>query len=218
LREPTHTSLCCHRPSGTRSPRLRQGRPQPVHEDVGPHHGPTTDFKHWKRTFLNFLSIKAAYLIPQLAIRDSGVKLDEQAKHYAYTLLLHAAIANQRVDQAMKCVSPARPDCAAAAWDMCERLDYRSFVRSLPLLENLMVRQRHGLPLSDYVHSMRQTIDDYNETCHMVDGSAATHPHNLGLLMLRGISSSGPHGQAKQCVINAFGIDYLMSADEVMVL
>jgi hypothetical protein len=89
--------------------------------------GPTTDFKQWKRTFLNFLSIKAAFLIPQLAIRDSGVWLDEPAQHYAYTLLLHAANANQRADHAMKCVSPARPDCAAAAWDIfCERLDCRS--------------------------------------------------------------------------------------------
>jgi hypothetical protein len=35
--------------------------------------GPTTDFKQGKRNFLNFLSIKAAYLIQQLAIRDSGV-------------------------------------------------------------------------------------------------------------------------------------------------
>jgi hypothetical protein len=26
--------------------------------------GPTTDFKQWKRSFLNFLSLKAAYLIP----------------------------------------------------------------------------------------------------------------------------------------------------------
>jgi hypothetical protein len=34
--------------------------------------------------------------------------------------------------------------------------------------------------------------------------------------MLRGISSSGPHGQAKQCVINAFDTYYLLSADEVM--
>jgi hypothetical protein len=63
---------------------------------------------------------------------------------------------------------------------------------------------------------MRQTFDDYNETCEMVDGSAAIHPHNLGLLMLRGIFSSGPHGQAKQCVINAFDTDYLLSVDEVM--
>jgi hypothetical protein len=52
----------------------------------------------------------------------------------------------------------------------------------------------------------------------MVDGSAAIHPHNLGLLMLRGISSSGAHGQAKQCVINAFDTDYLLSADEVMAI
>jgi spore cortex formation protein SpoVR/YcgB (stage V sporulation) len=58
--------------------------------------GPTTDFKQWKRNFLNFLSIKAAYIIPQLTIRDSGVWLDEQAQHYAYTLLLHAANANRR--------------------------------------------------------------------------------------------------------------------------
>ena len=65
---------------------------------------------------------------------------------------------------------------------------------------------------------MRQTFDDYNESCHMIDGSAAIHPHNLGLLMLRGISSSGPHGQAKQCVINAFDIDYILSADEVMAI
>jgi hypothetical protein len=152
-----------------------------------------------------------------MAIRDSGVWPDEHAQHYAYALLLHSASASQRADQAMKCVSPARPDCAAAAWDiMCERLDSRSFARSLSLLENLMFRQRHSQSLSDYVHSMRHTVDDYNETCQMVNGSAAIHPHNLGFLMLRGISISGPHGQAKQCVINAFDTDYLLSADEVM--
>jgi hypothetical protein len=178
--------------------------------------GPTTDFKQWKWTFLYFLSIKAVYLIPQLAIRDSGVWLDEQAQHYAYMLLLHASRANQRADHAMKCVSPARPNCATAAWDiMCERLDCRSFARSLSLLDNLMVRQRHGQSLNDYVHFMRQTFE-YDETCQMVDGSAPIHPHNPGLLMLRGISSRSPHGQAKQCVINAFDTDYLLLADEVM--
>jgi hypothetical protein len=31
--------------------------------------GPTSDFKQWTR---NFLALKAAYLIPQLAIRESG--------------------------------------------------------------------------------------------------------------------------------------------------
>jgi hypothetical protein len=34
--------------------------------------------------------------------------------------------------------------------------------------------------------------------------------------MLRGLSGSGPFGQVKQCVINAFDTDCLMSADEVM--
>jgi hypothetical protein len=160
--------------------------------------GPTTDFKQWKRNFLNFLSIKATYLIPQLALRDSGVRLDEPAQHYGYTVMLRAASANQRADEAMKCVSLVRHDYAAAAWDiMCERLDNRSFARSLSLLDNLMVRQRPGQSLSDYVHYMRLTFDDYNETCQMIDVSAAIHPHNLGLLMLRGISSTGPHDHAK---------------------
>jgi hypothetical protein len=81
--------------------------------------GPTTDFKQWKRNFLNFLSLKAAYLISQLAIRDSDVLLDEHAQHYAYTLLLHATVANQRADHAMKCVSLARPDAPLPRGTSC---------------------------------------------------------------------------------------------------
>jgi hypothetical protein len=50
----------------------------------------------------------------------------------------------------------------------------------------------------------------------MVVGSAAIHHHNLGLHMLCGISSTGPFGPAKQCAINAFDTDYLLSVDEVM--
>jgi hypothetical protein len=65
---------------------------------------------------------------------------------------------------------------------------------------------------------MRQTLDDYNETCQMVNGSAAIHPHNLGLPMLRGISNTGPFGQAKQCVFNAFDTYYMLSGDEVMAI
>jgi hypothetical protein len=77
--------------------------------------------------------------------------------------MLHAASAIRRAEQAMKCVFPARPNCVTAAWDiMCERLDCRSIARSLSLLDNLMLRQRHGHSLRDYVHFMRQTFDDYN--------------------------------------------------------
>jgi hypothetical protein len=53
----------------------------------------------------------------------------------------------------------------------------------------------------------------------MIDGSATIHPHNLGLLMLRGISSSSDkYGEAKQCANNVFDTDYLLSADEVMAI
>jgi hypothetical protein len=127
--------------------------------------------------------------------------------------LLHATSDNKRDDPAVKCVSAARPDRATATKDI---LDVRSFARCLSLLGNLMLRQRPGQSLTDYVHLMRQTFDDNNETCEMIDGSAAIHPHNMGLLMLRGISSTGQFGQAKQCVINAFDTNYLLSADEVM--
>jgi hypothetical protein len=99
--------------------------------------GPNNEFKPWKRNFLTFLSLKAAHLIPQLVLRDSGVWLDEAAHTHAYALLLHATNDNNRAEQAVKCISAARPDCPTAAWDiLCERHDNRSFARSLSLLDN----------------------------------------------------------------------------------
>jgi hypothetical protein len=61
-------------------------------------------------------------------------------------------------------------------------------------MDSLMLMQRPGQSLTDYVHLMRQTIDDYNETCELIDGSAAIHPQNMGMLMLCSISSNGPFG------------------------
>jgi spore cortex formation protein SpoVR/YcgB (stage V sporulation) len=171
--------------------------------------GPNTDFKPWERNFLTFMSLKAKYLIPQLAIRESCVWLDEAALTYAYTLLLHATSENKRVEQTVKCISAARMDCATVAWDiLCDRVDNRSFADSLSVLDNLMIRQRPGKSLTNYVHFMRKSFDDYNELCDMIDGSAAIHPHNLGFMMLRGISSNDHFGMAKQCVINAFNTKY----------
>jgi hypothetical protein len=181
--------------------------------------GPNTDFKQWKRNFLTFLSLKVAYFIPHLAIRESNVWFDEAAQTYAYVLLLHAASENKRADQAVKCISVARLDCATTTWDiLCERLDGRSFARSLSMFDNLMLQQRPSLSLIEYVNFMRLTFDDYNETFEMINGSAAIHPYTVGLLMLRGISSTGHFGHAKQCVVNAFDTNYLMSADEVMAI
>jgi hypothetical protein len=178
---------------------------------------PNTTFKQWKGNFLTFLSLKAADLIPQFAIRVSGVWLDEQAQSYAYAIMVHAGNENNRIDHAVKCVSAARPECAPTAWEvMRERLNGRSFARSLLLLVNLMLRQCPVQSLIDYVHFMRQIIDDHNETCEVIDGSAAILPHHMVLLTLRGISATGPFCQANQCVINAFDTNYLMSADEAM--
>jgi hypothetical protein len=72
--------------------------------------GPNTDFKQWKTNFHTLISLKAAYFIPQLPTRESGVLQDEHAQNYAYALLLHAASENRLDDGAVKCVSAARPD------------------------------------------------------------------------------------------------------------
>jgi hypothetical protein len=94
-------------------------------------------------------------------VRQLGVWLNEQAQNNTYALMLHDATENKRVDHAVKCVSADRPECATAPWDiLCERLDGRSFARSLSLLDNLMLRQRPGHALTEYVHLMRQTFDD----------------------------------------------------------
>jgi hypothetical protein len=106
--------------------------------------------------------------------------------------LLHAASENKRTDQALKCIYAPRLGCATAAWDIvCERMNGRSFARSLSLLDNFMLRQCPGQALLEYVHFMRHIFDDYNETCEIMDGSAAIHPYNL---MLGGISSTGHFG------------------------
>jgi hypothetical protein len=67
----------------------------------------------------------------------------------------------------------------------------------MTMLDNLMFMQRMGQSITEYVHFIGQSFDDYSETWETIDGSAATHPHhNLGLLMLRGISSNGQYGHA----------------------
>jgi hypothetical protein len=102
---------------------------------------------------------------------------------------------------------------------LCKRLDTQSFARSLlAQLDNLMLMQRLGHTMTEYVHFMRQSLDDYNETYEMISGFTTIHPHNLGLITLRGISRSWHYEQAKQCDINAFVTNYILSADAVMAI
>jgi hypothetical protein len=79
-----------------------------------------------------------------------------------------------------------------------------------------MVRQASGQSIFAYVHAVKQHFDELNECLQLKDGSAAIHPHVLALVMIRGLSNVGQFGQAKQCVINAFDTNFIMSADKVM--
>jgi hypothetical protein len=80
----------------------------------------------------------------------------------------------------------------------------------------MMVRQASGQSLYAYVHAVKQHFDELNECLKLKDGSAAIHPLVLALVMIRGLSNVGQYGQAKQCVINAFDTDFILSADRVM--
>jgi hypothetical protein len=140
--------------------------------------GSNTEFRHRKNRLLDFLSLKAAYLIlqGQVALRESRAYLDESALSYAFALLHHAVGDKRRDDQAVRCITAARPNCGAAIWEiLCERMNARSYARSLALLDNIMLRQRPGQSVTEYVHFLRQSFDDYNETCQLMDGTAAIH-------------------------------------------
>jgi hypothetical protein len=99
---------------------------------------------------------------------------------------------------------------------LCERLDAQSISRTLSLLDRMMVRQTYGQYVSAYVHAVKQCFDELNECLQLKDGYATIHPHVLAMAMIRGLSNVGQYGQAKQCVINAFDTDFILSADTVM--
>jgi hypothetical protein len=63
---------------------------------------------------------------------------------------------------------------------------------------------------------VKQHFDELNECMQLKDVSAAIHPHVLAMVMIRGLSNVGQYGLAKQCVINAFHTDFILSADRVM--
>jgi hypothetical protein len=87
---------------------------------------------------------------------------------YAFALLLHDVGDKKRIDHAVKCVTASRPDSGVVAHEMeCERMDARSFPRFVALVDNFMLRERPTHTFTEYVHFMRQSFDDYNETCEM---------------------------------------------------
>jgi hypothetical protein len=95
-------------------------------------------------------------------------------------------------------------------------MDAQSISRTLSLLDRIMVRQASGQSVSAYVHAIKHHFHELNECLQLKDGSATIHPHVLALVMIRGLSNVGHYGQAKQCVINAFDTDFILSAGRVM--
>jgi hypothetical protein len=75
----------------------------------------TGDFKLMKRDFLSFISIKAAALIPQLAMSSSGVPLNPVAQRDAHAMLVQCCRHNKTAAHAIAGVSAGQPDCGTAA-------------------------------------------------------------------------------------------------------
>jgi hypothetical protein len=105
----------------------------------------TDDFKFWKRDFLSFLSLKAAALIPEMAMSSSGVPLNTVAQRYAHAMLVQCCRHNKPLAHAIVGASARRHDFGKAAWEgLCERLDAQSIPGTLSLLDRMMVRQAFG--------------------------------------------------------------------------
>jgi hypothetical protein len=77
----------------------------------------TCVFKFWKRDVLSNLPLKAAALIPQLAMSSPGVPLNPVAQRYAHAMLVQCCRYNIPIAQAIAGVSAGRHDCGTAAWD-----------------------------------------------------------------------------------------------------
>jgi hypothetical protein len=107
----------------------------------------TCELKCSMRDFLSLLSLKAAALIPHLAMSSFGVPLNPVAQRYAHaTMLVQCCRRNKPAAHAIAGVSAGRHDYETVAWEMmCERLDAQSISRTLPLLDRTMVRQASGL-------------------------------------------------------------------------
>jgi hypothetical protein len=124
----------------------------------------TGEFKTWKHDFLSFISIKAAALIPQLAMSSSRVPLNLVAQRYAYATMVQCCRHNKPAPHASAGAPAVRPDCGTAPWEMlCERLGAQSISRTLSLLDRMMVRQTSGQSVSAYGHAVKQHFDDLNE-------------------------------------------------------
>jgi hypothetical protein len=77
-------------------------------------------------------------------------------------------------------------------------VDSQRIALTIRLARHLIRVRRPNESLTDFVHNMRQTYDDLNESCLMADGPVLLHKHFLNCFILVGMFQEGANGQAKQ--------------------
>jgi hypothetical protein len=173
-------------------------------------------FKRWKTDFIAYLRLKYPALIPQLVLHQSGARIDLDAQEFVHAMLAHAVNPHTLARQAMDSIQHSQPDKGSASWHaLCHRLDQQSVPLTMRLAQQLVRQQRPGETLTQFVHNMRQTYDDLNESCRLADGPVVLHEHLFSIFMLAGMSQDGNLGQAKQCIINAFDPNLAISPSQL---
>jgi hypothetical protein len=85
------------------------------------------------------------------------------------------------------------------------------------LARQLIRVQRRDESMSDFVHDMRPTYDDMNESCLLVDGTVVLHKHFLSIFMLVSLFQEGKFRLATRCIVNAFDPNLAQSAADILV-
>jgi hypothetical protein len=146
----------------------------------------------------------------------SRARLDPDAQDFLHAMLAHAVNTHNLARHAVTIVQQSQPDKGSASWHAIgHRLDQHSIPLTMQMAQHLARQQRPGESLSQYVHNIRHTYDELNESSMLADGPVVLPDNLFSISMLARLPRKGNLGQAKQCIINAFDPNLAISSSEL---
>jgi hypothetical protein len=144
---------------------------------------PESPFKRWKHDFISYMRLKYPALIPQLVLHQSAARIDLDAQDFLHAMLTQATNLHPVGRQAIDHVPSSQPDSGSASWHkLCSRLDAQSISLTMRLASQFIRQQRPGQTLTQFVHNMRQSYNELNESCMLADGPVTLPEHLFSIL------------------------------------
>jgi hypothetical protein len=141
----------------------------------------------------------------ELVLHQSGARIDLDAQDFLEAMLAQATNQHPVGRQANDTVPSSQPDRGSASWhNMCITMDAHTISLTMRLTSQLIRQQRPKETPTLFVHNMRQTYNELNESCMLADGPVTLPEHLFNIFILVGMSHAGHLGQAKQCIKYAF--------------